>query len=101
MSIDKNSHRLTNQQIVALLKEVLAAMEVKNVNRFRIRAYQNAIAVLDNLTTSIQDIWEEGRLGEIPGIGENADRGRYCNRFWRINRDRGSLSTHSCDRFGV
>ena len=65
--------RISNQEIVAELKEVLAAMEVKNVNRFRIRAYQNAVAVLDNLTTSIQDIWEEGRLNEIPGIGDNLE----------------------------
>lgn len=62
--------RLSNSQIVIMLKEALAAMEVKNYNWFKIRAYQNAIAVLDNLTTSIQDIWEEGRLNEIPGIGE-------------------------------
>ncbi|RJR26533.1 DNA polymerase/3'-5' exonuclease PolX [candidate division WWE3 bacterium] len=69
----KSDKRITNQEIVTILKEVLAAMEVKNANRFKIRAYQNAIAVLENLTTSIQDIWEEGRLDEIPGIGESLE----------------------------
>ncbi len=62
--------RLSNIQVVEKLKEALAAMEVKNYNWFKIRAYQNAIAVIENLTTSVQDMWEEGRLDAMPGIGE-------------------------------
>lgn len=65
-----NSQRISNKEVVSILKEVLAAMEIKNVNRFRIRAYENAISIIESLTTSIQDIWEEGRLGEVPGIGD-------------------------------
>lgn len=61
---------VSNKELVALLKEVLAAMEVKRYNRFRIRAYQNAIAVIDSLTVSVYDLWEDGRLDDIPGIGE-------------------------------
>lgn len=61
--------RLTNKEVVQKLKEVLAAMEVKNVNRFRIRAYQNAISSINNLTSSVQDVWEDGRLAEIAGVG--------------------------------
>ena len=62
--------RLSNQQVLVLLKEALAAMEVKNYNWFKLRAYQNTISVLDNLTISIYDIWEDGRLDNIPGIGQ-------------------------------
>ena len=65
----ENNYRLTNKEVVAILKEVLAAMEVKNVNIFKIRAYQNAIAVIDNLSNSVYDIWENKRLDEIPSIG--------------------------------
>ncbi|MBU2577519.1 DNA polymerase/3'-5' exonuclease PolX, partial [Patescibacteria group bacterium] len=61
--------RLSNKEVIALLKEILAAMEVKNVNPFRVRAYQNAISILDNLTESIYDLWENKRLKEIPGVG--------------------------------
>jgi DNA polymerase (family 10) len=63
------ANQVANQEVVKTLKEVLAAMEVKNFNRFRIRAYQNAIAAMDNLTVSIQDLWETNRLDEIPGVG--------------------------------
>jgi DNA polymerase (family 10) len=61
--------RLSNKEVVVTLKEILAAMEVKAFNPFRIRAYQNAISILDNLTVSIQDLWENKRLKEIPGVG--------------------------------
>lgn len=66
--------RMSNAKIVEILKEVLAAMEIKNLNRFRIRSYQNAIAIIDSLTTSIYDLWEDNRLSEIPGIGDTLSR---------------------------
>lgn len=61
--------RISNKEVITVLKEILAAMEVKEFNGFRIRAYQNAISILDNLTVSIYDLWENKRLKEIPGIG--------------------------------
>lgn len=61
--------RVSNSEVVQMLDEILAAMQVKDYNGFRIRAYQNAISILENLTVSIQDLWENKRLGEIPGIG--------------------------------
>lgn len=61
--------RIPNKEVILQLKEVLAAMDVKNFNTFRVRAYQNAISILDNLTVSIYDLWENKRLKEIPGIG--------------------------------
>ncbi len=44
-------------------------MEVKGYDKFRTRAYQNAIAAIDNLTMSVYELWENGRLSEIPGVG--------------------------------
>lgn len=63
--------RLSNKEIVTQLKEVLAAMEINNENRFAIRAYQNAIAAIDNLTISVYDLWENDRLSEISGVGSS------------------------------
>ena len=62
--------KYSNKEVVQILKEVLAGMEVKGFSFFRIRAYQNAIAVLENLTSSIYDIWQNGKLNDILGIGE-------------------------------
>lgn len=69
MSKAFNPQDITNKDIVRILREALAAMEVKNANRFRIRAYQNAISEIANLTSSVVDLWENNRLGEIPGVG--------------------------------
>lgn len=61
--------KYTNKEIIEILKEVLAAMEVKDVNKFRIRAYQNVISSIESLTKSVQDLWKENRLDEIDGVG--------------------------------
>jgi len=74
------SRRVSNREVIDMLKEILAAMEVKNYNNFRIRAYQNAISILENLTVSIQDLWENKRLGEIPGIGPGIEE--HLNEFF-------------------
>jgi len=63
------TYRLSNKEVVLLLKEALAAMEVKKYNFFEVRAYQNAISILDNLTVSIFDMWENKKLGDLPGVG--------------------------------
>ncbi len=62
--------KFSNSDIVLLLKEVLSAMEVKNYNFFRIRAYQNVISVIDSLTQSVFNMWENNRLDDIPGLGQ-------------------------------
>lgn len=61
--------RISNSEVVKILKEILAAMEIKSANSFRIRAYQNAVSILDNLTVSIYDLWENKKLQNIPGVG--------------------------------
>ncbi|HLD50959.1 MAG TPA: DNA polymerase/3'-5' exonuclease PolX [Patescibacteria group bacterium] len=61
--------RLPNNEVITILEEALAAMEIRGNNFFEIRAYQNAISILDNLTVSIFDIWENKKLREIPGVG--------------------------------
>lgn len=65
------THKISNQELVIILKEVLAAMEVKNFNIFQIRAYQNVIQVVEGLTIAVYNLWENKRLGEIPGVGSS------------------------------
>ena len=66
--------RLSNNEVAEQMKEAVAAMEVKGENRFGIRAYQNAIASIDSLTSSIYDLWENGRLSEIAGVGPSLEQ---------------------------
>lgn len=59
----------SNKEISELLKDTAAAYKVKKENRFKIAAYEQAAVVVEHLTSEIRDLWEEGQLDEVPGIG--------------------------------
>src|SRR3990170_316535 len=63
--------KLSNTAIARLLREIAAAYEVKNENRFKIRAYDTAAGSIEHATSEVKDLWEEGRLGDLPGVGES------------------------------
>lgn len=60
---------MTNQQIADLLRDVAAVFEVMDDNQFRVRAYQNAATSIEHATSDIKDLWQEGNLGSLPGVG--------------------------------
>lgn len=62
---------ISNQQIAKLFRNVAAAYTIKKTgNVFQVRAYENAADSIEHSTAGIRDLWEEGKLGEIPGLGE-------------------------------
>lgn len=63
--------KLSNFYIAKILREIAAAYEVKGEDRFRIRAYDTAADSVEHATSEVKDLWEEGRLQDIPGIGES------------------------------
>ena len=63
--------KLSNTAIARLLREIAAAYEVKNENRFKIRAYDAAADSIEHATSEVKDLWEEGRLGDLPGVGKS------------------------------
>lgn len=62
---------MTNTEIAQLLRNVAAALSLKSANRFRIIAYDKAADSVEHLTSELKDIWDEGKLDEVPGIGPN------------------------------
>lgn len=60
---------MTNPEIVKLLRSVAAALTIKGENRFRIIAYEKAADSIEHLTSEVKDIWEEGKLESISGVG--------------------------------
>lgn len=62
---------LSNQHVAELLRDVAAAYQIKKTgNVFEIRAYENAADNIEHSTSEIKDLWEEGKLDEIPGLGQ-------------------------------
>lgn len=62
---------ITNKQLAELLRKVAAVYEVTGVEFFRIRAYQNAASAIETLTIPVETLYDQKRLGDIPGIGPN------------------------------
>jgi DNA polymerase (family 10) len=59
-----------NAEVAAMLNRVADLLEIRGENFFKIRAYREAVRQLDNLTTEVEDLIHEGRLKDVPGIGE-------------------------------
>lgn len=64
---------MTNMQIAELLRAVAASYQLKGEekNRFRIIAYQRAADAIEHASSELKDLWDDGKLKEVPGIGES------------------------------
>lgn len=61
----------SNAEVAKLLRSVAAALTLKKGNTFQIRAYENAADSIEHSTAEIKDLWDEGKLDSVPGIGPN------------------------------
>lgn len=68
------AHAFTNQEIADLLASVAAAYTLKGFNRFQIIAYENAASGIEHATSDLKDLWQDGKLGEVPGVGEHLEK---------------------------
>ena len=59
---------MKNQLVAAILNQVADLMEIESVD-FRTKAYRRAAHTVDTLSEDIEEIKNEGRLQELPGIG--------------------------------
>lgn len=62
---------MTNLQIVELLRDVAASYQLKDEknNFFKIAAYERAADAVEHLTSELKDLWDDGKLMDVPGIG--------------------------------
>ncbi len=61
---------ITNKDIARLFYSIAAAYTVKNGDRFKIVAYEKAADSTEKATSELKDLWEEGNLDSVPGIGK-------------------------------
>ncbi|WP_018962782.1 DNA polymerase/3'-5' exonuclease PolX [Coprothermobacter platensis] len=62
---------MTNQEVANLLRQIARILEIKGESTFKIRAYDEAATRIENLSDPIEQIWREGKLKDIPGVGES------------------------------
>ena len=69
-----------------MLSEIAAAYEVKNESRFKVMAYQKAAVAVEHATSEIKDLWDDGKLDQVPGIGKNISS--YLEELFRTGKVR-------------
>lgn len=60
---------MENAEVARVLGEIADLLELTEGNAFKVRAYRRAAQVIDLHPGSISQLWREGRLGELPGVG--------------------------------
>ena len=61
---------MNNKEIAQVFLEIADLLERKKDNWFKIRAYRKAAGTIEELPLPAEQLVAEGRLKEIPGIGE-------------------------------
>lgn len=61
---------MKNHEIAILFERIANVLELKGENTFRINSYHKAARVIGDLTEDIETLAKEGKLTDIPGIGE-------------------------------
>ncbi len=62
---------MRNREVAQLLENIATLLEMKGENRFKIVAYEEAAHRIENWPEPIEEVWQKGKLKEIPGIGES------------------------------
>lgn len=75
----------TNSEIARLFRSVAAALQLKRGdNSFRISAYERAADSIEHATSDLKDLWDDNRLTQLPGVGENM--ARYLDELIRTSK---------------
>ena len=61
---------LTNHEVANLFYLIADMLEVKGEVIYKILAYRKAADSINSLGRDVEDIWKEGKLTEIPGVGK-------------------------------
>jgi DNA polymerase (family 10) len=61
---------MTNAEVGKILEDIADILETKGENPFKIRAYRKAARSIEQLPVEVAQLVREGRLREIPGVGE-------------------------------
>ncbi len=64
---------MDNIQIANLLRNVATALQIqdKDENKFKIIAYERAANAIEHLSSEAKDLYDEGKLEDIPGVGKS------------------------------
>lgn len=62
--------RMTNHQVADILLRIADMLDIKGEIRYKVLAYRKAADNILNLGRDINEVWQEGKLKDIPGVGQ-------------------------------
>ncbi|MCD1294698.1 DNA polymerase/3'-5' exonuclease PolX [Methanocella sp. CWC-04] len=64
---------MDNEQVASMLLDISRLQELEGEDSYKIRAYRKASQSIASLDRDINDLYREGRLQEIPGVGRSIE----------------------------
>ncbi len=61
---------MNNSEIAKVFADIADLLKLKKDNIFKIRAYERVAGSIEQLPVAVEQLVSEGRLKEIPGVGE-------------------------------
>ena len=61
---------MDNREMAHTFQQIADMLAIQGENRHRIFAYQRAAETIAHLERDVADVWREGKLTELPGIGK-------------------------------
>ncbi|MFI5420710.1 MAG: helix-hairpin-helix domain-containing protein, partial [Nitrososphaerales archaeon] len=65
---------MKNSLVANVLIELANFTELEDSQPYRARAYRRAAQTIESYPDPIENLWQEKRLQELPGIGENIEK---------------------------
>jgi len=66
----ENLRKPTNADVAAIFQTIADLLEIKGENIYKILAYRKAADSLNSLGRDVNELWREGELQTIPGVGK-------------------------------
>lgn len=66
----KSENTMKNKELAAMFARIADILEIKGEVIFKINAYRKAGRVINDLQEDIEQVHEDGKLSELPGIGK-------------------------------
>src|SRR3989339_1286939 len=79
---------MTNLQIAELLRNVASSYQYKDEKKykFQIIAYNRAADALEHSTSELKDLWDDGKLSDVPSIGPSI--ASYLDEIFKTGKSR-------------
>jgi len=61
---------MDNQELAQIFSDIADMLDIKGDDWYRVRAYTRAAEAMAHYPEELTNLWEEGRLEEIPGVGK-------------------------------